>query len=407
VINHQTVVVRPWQGLDGWNAWRVTSYSGMSAGRGVELDERRKPDDAAPEATASAEPTDTTDALRPPERPTEAERALAPGAAFFGGTKTGDLLHAIFEHLNFEAQPPRAKDGAPLAELITAQGARFGFTRPKAAPQLALAEALVPGWLDTPLRFPGGEVRLRQLTAADRGDELAFDLRLGAGLERVRRGGVKPAAAREALDAAVTDKTCKAARWLQPLLASLDAKAAAEAAKKGEEPKVVGLIPAIQGILNGSIDLAFQAKANDGTPRYFVADYKSNQLKGSLQSQQITQAWPLPEPAPAGAHPGALRRWHYSQNNLAWGMAHAGYHLQSLIYTVALHRWLLRRVRGYSYSAHFGGHFYLYLRGMEGGDSDQGVWFDRWPEATVLGLDAALNGADRSTVADLIARVRA
>ena len=105
-------------------------------------------------------------------------------------------------------------------------------------------------------------------------------------------------------------------------------------------------------------------------------------------------------------HTRALRRWHYSQANLAWGMAHAGYHLQSLIYTVALHRWLQRRVPGYTYTANFGGHFYLYLRGMEGKDSDQGVWFDRWPEATVLGLDAALAGADVAAVTAIVEGVR-
>jgi exodeoxyribonuclease V beta subunit len=410
-VNPQPVVVQPWPGPDAWTGWRVTSYSGMSAGRGVDLEDRSPPEDDATEGFALSEPPEPSResegpeeliALCPPDDPTEMARALAPGALFRGGTKTGDLLHAIFEHLDFTANPPCAKDGASLHELITAQGKRFGFTRDKAGSQLDLAEALVPHWLDTPLRFPEGEVKLSQLTQAQRGDELNFDLRLGAGLSRGVAGRVQPAAARAALNATVSATGCKAATWLRELLASLDSKTAAKAADTSEGPPVAGLIPAIQGMLSGSIDLAFQATNKNGTQKFFVVDYKSNQLRGGAKAQQITQGWPLPQSAPAGAHPGSLRRWHYSAANLAWGMANTGYHLQSLIYTVALHRWLLQRVRGYSYAENFGGHFYLFLRGMEGGESDQGVWYDRWPEATVRGLDAALAGADVDAVAKVI-----
>jgi hypothetical protein len=129
-----TVPVRPWAGRDGWPAWRVTSYSGMSAGRGVELDESPKAGEAATALAALTEGEGASAApelvsVSPPTAPTPEQLALAPGAALIGGTKTGDLLHAIFEHLDFQAQPPRAKDGASLDELITAQGLRFGLQR--------------------------------------------------------------------------------------------------------------------------------------------------------------------------------------------------------------------------------------------------------------------------------------
>jgi exodeoxyribonuclease V beta subunit len=164
----------------------------------------------------------------------------------------------------------------------------------------------------------------------------------------------------------------------------------------------LGIIPKIQGMLNGSIDLVLRDRRDRAT-RYFVADYKSNQLWGPDSSREITRSWPLAEPPP-GPPRDVLRRWHYTEGNMAWGMAHTGYHLQALLYTVAVHRWLKLRVPGYTYREHFGGHFYLFLRGMEGaagvGADGQvrGVWHDRWPEATVIGLDLALTGASADDV---------
>ena len=82
---------------------------------------------------------------------------------------------------------------------------------------------------------------------------------------------------------------------------------------------------------------------------------------------------------------------------LAWSMGHANYHLQGLIYSLALHRWLSERVADYEYDTHFGGHLYLYMRGMAADDrgnydgSLRGVYADRWPRETILALDAALD----------------
>ena len=85
---------------------------------------------------------------------------------------------------------------------------------------------------------------------------------------------------------------------------------------------------------------------------------------------------------------------------MAWEMAHHGYHLQSLLYTVALHRLLRFRLGSevYDYDKHIGGHFYLFVRGMTGEDTprdegmSRGVYFDRWPKSVVEGIDAALSG---------------
>jgi exodeoxyribonuclease V beta subunit len=45
-------------------------------------------------------------------------------------------------------------------------------------------------------------------------------------------------------------------------------------------------------------------------------------------------------------------------------MSEHAYHLQYLLYTVALDRYLKHRVPGYRYDAHFGGVLYLFVRGV-------------------------------------------
>ena len=116
----------------------------------------------------------------------------------------------------------------------------------------------------------------------------------------------------------------------------------------------------LRGYMKGYIDLVFEA---DG--RFYLADYKSNWL---------------------GGEPMAYRR-----PRLEEAMAREAYVLQYLIYTVALHRYLRLRLPGYDYERHFGGVFYLFLRGMSperGGAC--GVFHDRPAPALVRALDALM-----------------
>ena len=52
------------------------------------------------------------------------------------------------------------------------------------------------------------------------------------------------------------------------------------------------------------------------------------------------------------------------------------YHLQYLIYTVAVHRMLKQRIANYDYEEHFGGAYYLFLRGLNR-HNEHGVFFAR------------------------------
>ena len=118
----------------------------------------------------------------------------------------------------------------------------------------------------------------------------------------------------------------------------------------------VGLnFPAFEGLMQGFIDMVVR-KDN----RYFIVDYKSNWLGETLE--------------------------HYSQPELADAITSHRYNLQYLIYTVALHRYLGKRVADYNYESHFGGVFYLFIRGMRPGNSN-GVWFDKPPFALIDALD--------------------
>ncbi|WP_448508877.1 exodeoxyribonuclease V subunit beta [Immundisolibacter sp.] len=118
---------------------------------------------------------------------------------------------------------------------------------------------------------------------------------------------------------------------------------------------------AVEGVLKGYIDLVFEHAG-----RFYLADYKSNWLGQSA----------------ADYAPEALRA----------AMAEHRYDLQYLVYTVALHRYLRLRVPGYDYDRHFGGAYYLFLRGMGPGQGKAGIYFDRPDAALVRALETALCG---------------
>ncbi len=119
----------------------------------------------------------------------------------------------------------------------------------------------------------------------------------------------------------------------------------------------------LDGYLNGAIDLVFEHAG-----RFYLIDWKSNHLGDS----------------PAEYRGAALDD----------AMAEHGYHLQQLIYSVALQRLLQRRLAAYDFERDFGGVLYLFLRGVRAaaGDAPSGVWFHRPRAETLEALDALLEG---------------
>ncbi|MFT6903634.1 MAG: exodeoxyribonuclease V beta subunit [Oleiphilaceae bacterium] len=110
--------------------------------------------------------------------------------------------------------------------------------------------------------------------------------------------------------------------------------------------------PSIYGMLTGAIDLVF---SHDG--KYYLADYKSNHLGSDFDA--------------------------YTEEALDSNNDKKAYTLQYLIYSLALHLHLAERIENYDYAEHFGGVFYLYMRGMHPEHKGKGVFY-HLPEKHVI-----------------------
>jgi exodeoxyribonuclease V beta subunit len=122
--------------------------------------------------------------------------------------------------------------------------------------------------------------------------------------------------------------------------------------------------PRLQGYLRGFIDLVYRHQG-----RFYLLDWKSNHLGWSAGD--------------------------YGAQSLRRAMDEQGYHLQYLLYTVALHRYLRQRLRGYDYDRHVGGVNYLFVRGVrpawtQADGSAAGVFFHQPKRAAIAALDALL-----------------
>jgi len=117
----------------------------------------------------------------------------------------------------------------------------------------------------------------------------------------------------------------------------------------------------VQGMLKGFIDLVFRWQG-----KYYLLDYKSNWLGDSHEA--------------------------YTPQAMAQAMIDHRYDLQYQLYTLALHRYLQHRVADYDYDRHFGGVFYLFLRGMDGSSPANGVFHTRPTSDFVSQLDSLFRG---------------
>ncbi|MGN6112962.1 MAG: UvrD-helicase domain-containing protein [Luteimonas sp.] len=134
------------------------------------------------------------------------------------------------------------------------------------------------------------------------------------------------------------------------------------------ERHAFGFRQRLEGLMTGLLDLTYQ---HDG--RWYVLDYKSNRLP------------------------------RYDAGTLDEAMHHSEYDLQALVYTLALHRWLRFRLGdAYDYDRDFGGHRYVFSRGIEldgpansrpAGGAPAGVHARKFEPALIRALDALFSGA--------------
>ncbi len=242
--------------------------------------------------------------------------------------------------------PPGARAGRCLHDLL----ARVDFAastpiHEATVAQVLAAHAFDPNWVptvsgmlqravDCPLERGADACRLREVARGDRMDELEFSYPVS----RVTDVGM--------------------ARLLLTHGYGAGTRIRDEVARLTFAP--------INGFMRGFVDLVFRRRG-----RFYLVDYKSNWL---------------------GDDPEA-----YREDGLSAVMAREAYYLQSLIYLVAVHRYLRHRLPGYAYARHVGGIFYLFLRGMDPQHGPEaGVYRDRPDEALVDALDRYLETGEES-----------
>lgn len=122
---------------------------------------------------------------------------------------------------------------------------------------------------------------------------------------------------------------------------------------------------ALRGFIKGFIDMIVEHEG-----RYWIIDWKSNHLGDAAAD--------------------------YAAAPLGVAMAEHAYHLQALVYVVALHRYLRARLPGYAYDTHIGGYLYLFVRGVRpewrDGDAASGVHRGRPSLELVEALDRLMAG---------------
>ncbi|MUH71048.1 exodeoxyribonuclease V subunit beta [Psychrosphaera haliotis] len=115
----------------------------------------------------------------------------------------------------------------------------------------------------------------------------------------------------------------------------------------------------LTGLLKGFIDLT--ACVNG---QYYIIDYKSNYLGNRFED--------------------------YQSDNIFDAMTDHNYHLQLIIYSYALHKWLSLKLADYRYDEHVAGGMYLFLRGMSQTHRGKGVYSYKVPYEVIQYFDNAL-----------------
>ncbi len=227
-------------------------------------------------------------------------------ASFPRGTRAGNLLHSVFEHLDFET-----------ATIDTVRHDLEQATRTNRFDGLNLTEAAsgIINVLDTPLGATFNDATLRQIPRHARADEMTFTIPLATKQATVTLRALAPI---------LNDSA-------DPLLRRL-------ANRLDDDPYSIPLA----GYLSGSIDCLMRLPCG----RYVVVDYKSNFI-GDENGDTHLACY-----APTTA--------------LANTMNDHLYTLQALLYLAVTDRYLTHRIDGYQKDTHLAGAAYLFLRGMIG-----------------------------------------
>jgi len=254
---------------------------------------------------------------------------------FPAGARTGTCWHRIFEELDFKT------DDKQVREVVNEHLATFRLDKGSAeisGRKRELVAAMVRSTLELPLPIvPGksaaGTFALQDIDSAKRRAELEFHFSLPD---------------REQSTTAILELLKK--HWET---ASDDGKRQfLQILEKNWDREIP------RGFMTGSIDLFFEH--NGG---YYIVDWKSNRRTGILDD--------------------------FDAKGLRDEMTKHAYYLQYLFYTVAVHNYLRGCKKGYDYKKHFGGVFYIFLRGTQNTDT-HGIYSDRPGYELIADLSAIL-----------------
>jgi exodeoxyribonuclease V beta subunit len=247
-------------------------------------------------------------------------------ADFPRGPRAGNFFHEVFEAVDFAEAV-----GNKLEEVTELKLREYGY---EVEPWLAPVCDALRDVFKTPLGAGHGSFALNQIGWEQRLNELEFYL-------------------------PVADQP-NAEGFTRALLAKVfrDHPSPELLPDYAERIERMGFLP-LKGWLKGFIDLVF---VHEG--RYYLADYKTNHLGDTLSA--------------------------FAPDRLAVAMAHSHYYLQYHLYSVALHRYLERRLPRYEYDRDFGGVYYLFIRGMTHTQAGSGVFHERPPRARIVTLSEQL-----------------
>jgi len=306
--------------------WRISSYTGL-----LRNDNSERPDHDSGEAA---------DGLQAEMEVSTADRKSSIDDTEFtsifqipAGSRTGEFLHYVFENIDFTHA-----SGRLLTDTVTDCLSRYGNLGRHEAGRLAeLTEAccmLVTNTLNADL----GMANDQEVSGSDSGNSSGED-------QALQLNSIAPA-----------DRLNELEFYFSVTNASVDDITRILSTEQVYRHTAVGLsFSTLTGLMHGYIDMVVRRNGRD-----YIVDYKSNLLGSTLDS--------------------------YGTEFLRMAIQSHRYDLQYLIYTVALHRYLRNVVPDYQYNEHFGGVYYLFLRGMREG-RQTGIWFDKPPLSIVSSLD--------------------
>jgi exodeoxyribonuclease V beta subunit len=237
--------------------------------------------------------------------------AEMPLARIPGGAHIGKILHTVYEHVD----PSHADLAGHVASVVRRHVSGKLLTDH--------GDDIIDGIvlsLRTPLGGAIGQHSLVSLGLKNRVAEMSFEMslaHLSAGVKASDIGQLlKTSIPKDDLLAAYADTLCDP---------SFD-------------------IP-LAGLINGSIDALLRVELEEGVPRFFISDYKSNRLDRDGDESMIHA---------------------YSTKRMLHEMEHHHYPLQALIYGAAVYRFLRWRAPHIDADAAIAGFAYMFIRGMVG-----------------------------------------